>query len=493
MSTFRRVGDSLKIGQQKPSSLAALRESVDRIKARVTSKSGGITPTMTDTPTVYGQYKTRMNQYVSPGISLGLDGQQSAYIHPTKAQGKKIFASKVVPMSDGTGLLEGAEKRTMSQRGYGNVRTSRTERAMPMHRIGFNNTLADTSDGKIKMSSAKPLDYKGIMMYPNNPVCSDFPKGAGIGGSAPMWEDGTYAMIYAQIQKKQEMTGPITFQPPPDPRKEIFTAQSLAGGEVFGNELMKQTLEDEFATMKNEELVAAARAARPLATEQQINDLALGLQVERRAERIAQQLRLPPGSQIARDAALDETSAEQKRRDDLRELQANIAAQAIERERAGKEQQRTALRNRVGRALSRIRLPGVLKGPAAEREESPPPAVVKYAPQNVTSFSPSVLYSGERIERLPRELGAFPTGFSFSRSASPGRPQGGSIVQAAFAEAARQRPDLAELLSGISGKSVPFSSSSSSTKPPTPPKLTKAQKAAKGTADISRFFSGGKK
>jgi hypothetical protein len=488
MSTFRRVGDGLKIGQQKPSSLAALRESVDRITARVTRKSGGITPTMTDTPTVYGQYKTRMNQYVSPGINLGLDGQQSAYIHPTKAQGKKIFASKVVPMSDGTGLLEGAEKRTMSQRGYGNVRTSRTEHAMPVHRIGFNNTLADTSDGKIKMSSAAPLDYKGIMMHPNNPVCSDFPKGPGHGGSAPMWEDGTYAMIYAQIQKKQEMTGPVTFQPPPDPRKEIFTAQSLAGGEVFGNELLKQTLADEFAEMKTEELTAAARAARPLATEEELEEFTNELRISRRAERIAQQLRLPPGSQIALQAAQAETTAEQVRRNELRDLQANMAAQAIERERAGQEQRRANVRGRIGRLFSRVRVPGIIKGLAAEREESPPP-VVKYAPQNVTSFSPSVLYGGERIERLPRELGAFPTGFTFKTPAGPGRPPGGSIVGAAFAEAARQRPDLAELLSGISSVS-------------TPPRRGRggggrgrgrSRSIGEGTADIRGFFSGGKK
>jgi hypothetical protein len=486
MSTFRRVGDSLKIGQQKPSSLAALRESVDRITARVTRKSGGITPTMTDTPTVYGQYKTRMNQYVASGISLGLDGQQSAYFHPTKAQGKKIFASKVVPMSDGTGLLEGAEKRTMSQRGYGNVRTSRTEHAMPVHRIGFNNTLADTSDGKIKMSSAAPLDYKGIMMHPNNPVCSDFPRGPGHGGSAPMWEDGTYAMIYAQIQKKQEMTGPVTFQPPPDPRKEIFTAQSLAGGEVFGNELMKQTLQDEFAEMKTEELTAAARAARPLATEDELEEFTNELRISRRAERIAQQLRLPPGSQIALQAAQAETTAEQVKRDEARTLQANLAAQAVERERAGQTERRAGVRGRIGRLFSRVGVPGVIKGLAREREESPPPAVTRFAPQNVTSFSPSVLYSGEKIERLPRELGAFPTGFSFSRSASPGRPQGGSVVQAAFAEAARQRPDLAELLSGISSVSAP-------------PRRGGGGggrgrgRAAEGTADIRGFFSGGKK
>lgn len=497
MSTFRRVGDGLKIGQQQPSSIATLRASIDRITARVTSKSGGITPTMTDTPTVYGQYKTRMNQYVASGINLGLDGQQSAYIHPTKAQGKKIFASKIVPMSDGTGLLEGAEKRTMSQRGYGNISTSRTERAMPMHRIGFNNTLADTSDGKIKMSSATPLDYKGIMMHPNNPVCSDFPKGPGVGGSAPMWEDGTFATIYAQIQKKQEMTGPVTFQAPRNPRNEIFTAQSLAGGEVFGNELVKQTLEDEFANMKTEELTAAARAARPLASEAELEEFTNQLRISRRAERIAQQLRLPPGSQIALAAAQAETTAEQKRRDDLRDLQANMAAQAIERERVGKEQQRTALRNRVGRALSRIRLPGLLRrekpvevSPSAEPLSAfSSSSSSGYVPSGITSFSPSVLYSGERIERLPRELGAFPTGFTFTTPAGPGRPPGGSIVGAAFAEAARQRPDLAELLSGISGGGAGA-----------PPRRGRggrgrgrSRSIAEGTADIRSFFSGGKK
>jgi hypothetical protein len=441
MSTIRRVGDGLKIGQQQPDTIAAIRASMDRLRERVTRKSGGITPTMTDTPTVYGQYKTRMNQYVASGINLGLDGQQSAYIQPTKAQGKKIFASKVVPMDDGTGLLEGAEKRTMSQRGYGNIRTSRTEHAMPMHRIGFNNTLADTSTGKIKMSSASPLDYKGIMMHPNNPVYSDFPKGPGQGGSAPMWEDGTYASIYAQIQKKQETTGPITFQEPRNPRSEIFTAQSLAGGEVFGNELLKQTLEDEFANMKTEELTAAARAARPLATEEELEKFALDLKVERRAERIAQQLRLPAGSQIARKAAEAETSAEQKKRNEAREVQANLAAQAVERERAGQEQRRSGVRNRIGRLFSRVGVPGVIKGLAREREAGPvafsSSSSSGFVPQGVTSFSPSVLHGKPRgYSPLPRRY--------IPGSSSPAE------TSAALSRASAKQ-DLADLLSGISG------------------------------------------
>jgi len=497
MSTIRRVGDGLKIGQQKPDSIAALRASMDRLKERVTRKSGGITPTMTDTPTVYGQYKTRMNQYVASDISLGLDGQQNAHIYPTTKLGQKIFASKIVPMTDGTGLLEGAKKRTMSQRGYGNVRTSRTERAMPVHRIGFNNTLADTSDAKIKMSSASPLDYKGIMMHPNNPVCSDFPKGPGQGGSAPMWEDGTYASIYAEIQKKQEMTGPITFQAPRNPRNEIFTAQSLAGGEVFGNELMKRNLEDEFATMKQEELITAARAARPLATEEEVEELANGLRVSRRAERIAQQLRLPPGSQVALAAAQGEVTAEQVRRDQARELQLNLAAQAVERERAGQTERRAGVRNRIGRLFSRVNVPGVIRRLAGEREEEPfniaeyaggASSASGFVPQGVTSYSPAVLYGGERIERLPRELGEFPTGFSFSRSASPGRPQGGSIVQAAYAAAAAQHPDLAELLSGITR-----GGEGSRRRGGGGGGGGRGRAIGEGTADIRSFFSGGKK
>jgi hypothetical protein len=297
-------------------------------------------------------------------------------------------------------------------------------------------------------------------------------------------------MIYAQIQKKQEMTGPVTFQPPPDRRKEIFTAQSLAGGEVFGNELMKQTLADEFATMKTEELTAAARAARPLATEEELEEFTNELRVSRRAERIAQQLRLPPGSQIALAAAQAETSAEQVRRNEARDLQANLAAQAIERERAGQTERRAGVRNRIGRLFSRVGVPGVIRGLAKEREEEPfalsSSSSSGFVPQGVASFSPSVLYSGERIERLPRELGAFPTGFSFSRPAGAGRPPGGSVVQAAFAEATRQNPDLAELLSGISSVSAPPRRGGGGG--------GRGRRAiSSGTADIRGFFGGGKK
>jgi len=332
----------------------------------VASKSGAITPTMKDTPTVYGQYKTRMNKFVAPDVGLGLDGQTKAYIKPTPAEARAIFKSKYVPFSDGTELLTDASKKTMSQRGYGNVPVSTLDKISKVARIGFNNTLVDTSSGKITFSMAKPLDMKGIMAHPNNPVCSDFPKGPGVGGSAPMWEDGTYRDTVNAIHKVQD--APVVQFPSmmKDPRRAVFDTQALVGEQVYGNELLKQTIDDEFATERFDELRRSARIARPLATEQELNGLVEALEVARRQERIARQLKLPATSDVVRDAAFAEIRAEQIASDERAELAENQARLAQERhdydvEQLRKQRVRGGLRGLFGR------LPGAIRAQQAIR------------------------------------------------------------------------------------------------------------------------------
>lgn len=355
MSSVRLVADGMlsKVGPK--SSLSGIRESISRTREMVTKNSGAITPTMTDTPTVYGQYKTRMNQFVAPGIGLGLDGQTMAYVKPDAKKARAIFSSKYVPFSDGTELLTGATKKTMSQRGYGNVPASMLETVSKVSRIGFNNTLADTSGGKISFSMAKPLDLAGIMAHPNNPVCSDFPRGPGVGGSAPLWEDGTYRDTIAAIHKVQDtprMQMPAIMK---DPRKEIFDAQALVGGQVFGNELLKETLEEEFAKEKDQEIRRAARLARPLASEEELGGLVEQLQLARRTAKIAKQLRLPEGSLVAQNAAFAEIRSEEIERDRRADLANTLAQQAEARAEVNKQSERRyRIVGGIRRALGRV-------------------------------------------------------------------------------------------------------------------------------------------
>jgi hypothetical protein len=360
MSSVRLVADGMYADVGPRSKISNIRASIAKTRDMVASKSGAITPTMRDTPTVYGQYKTRMNKFVAPDVGLGLDGQTKAYIKPTPAEARAIFKSKYVPFSDQTELLTDASKKTMSQRGYGNIPKSTLDKITKVARIGFNNTLVDTSSGKITFSMAKP------MAQPNNPVYSDFPKGPGVGGSAPMWEDGTYRDTINAIHKIQD--APIVQFPSmmKDPRKAIFDTQALVGEQVYGNELLKQTIADEFATERFDELRRSARIARPLATEAELNGLVESLEVARRQERIARQLKLPATSDVVRDAAFAEIRAEQIASDERAELAENQARLAQERheydvEQLRKQRVRGGLRGLFGR------LPGAIRAQQAIR------------------------------------------------------------------------------------------------------------------------------
>jgi hypothetical protein len=350
---IRRVADGLKAVTREPASLKDLRASMDKIHATITRKSGPITPTMTDTPTVHGQYKTRMNQYVAPGISVGLDG--GSY---TVAK-KSMFKSKITPMTDGTELLVGVAKKPMSSIGYGTVPTTHKQTAADIMRTGFNNTLTDVMNGGLRVSRASPLDMKGIMAHPNNPVCSDFPKGPGGVQPGPLWRDGNYADMIAEVHKQQDNYAPVSFLAPRNPRREVFDAQALVGGQVYGNALSKQFIEDDFATMREEELRGTLRLTNPSSTEEDIDSLVAQLRIERRAARIGQQLRLPPGSAIARQAAEAEIGAEEVASETRREIQEQLAQEAAERQESIQEQRSSGVRNRIGRLLSRVRLPDV--------------------------------------------------------------------------------------------------------------------------------------
>jgi len=353
------VADGFKLNVAR-ANLNSIQSSVARAKNLVSKKAGPITPTMRDTPPVAASYKTRMNQFVAPGIGLGLDGQTMAYFQPTKKQGKKIFAGKYVPMTDGTDLLTDAAKKTMSQRGYGNVPESNVSKVKRVCRIGFNNTLVDTSGGSITKSMAKPLDFKGIIMHPNNPVKSDFPRGPGVGGSAPLWEDGTYDMIHAQIQKVQDAMAPIQWKAPPDPRREVFDEQALVGGELYGNELLKQTIADSFANEQAEELERLVREVAPDIAEDTEYGIANQIRQERRAEQIAQRLKLGTASPIVQQIAAAQLEAEAQNAHAKQEIQERQAAMAEARRRENEESRKTSIRTRIGRGLGRVGYPGLV-------------------------------------------------------------------------------------------------------------------------------------
>ena len=334
----QQVADGMLAKVKAKPSIERLSANIARERAVVTAMSGKITRTMLDTPPVGGKYKMRMNQFVAPDVSIrGLDGQTKAYIKPDAKQAKAIFSSKIVPMNDGTELLTGAKKKTMSQFGYGSVVTSSLPSAPKVKRIGFNNTLADTSGGKITESIA------GVPTYRNTAVCVDFPKGAGGASPNKMWVDGTYEETMAAIHKKQdERSKDLDLKAPVDIRRQVFNQQALAGAQVYGNELMKQNLEDEFARERLEQIRAAVRSQRPGASNAELDRLVLDIEAERRAGRIAQQLRLPPTSALALQAARAQITDELNTRRKTRQIAVTQAEQAEARRQAQAAEQRAA-------------------------------------------------------------------------------------------------------------------------------------------------------
>lgn len=342
----RQVADGMLAKVKAKPSMERLASNIAREQAVITATSGKITRTMLDQQPVSGTYKMRMNQFVAPHVGLrGPDSQTNAYVKPTPKEARELFSSKIVPMDDGTELLTGAKKKPMSQYGYGNVVCSSLPSAPKVQRIGFNNTLSSTSEGKI-------ADCMMVPTYRNTAVCMDFDKGPGGASPNKMFVDGTYEETLAAIRKKQDVrTKDLELKMPTDIRRKVFNQQALVGAQVYGNELLKQNIEDDFNKERAIRAIQAARAARPGATEAELQKLGEEILTATRAGRIERQLRLPSGSPIAREAARDELVAERQNFLRGQQVPQTAARQAGQRLALDRERQDRAARIAVNRAF----------------------------------------------------------------------------------------------------------------------------------------------
>jgi len=361
----RQIADGMLADLKPKPSPASVAASARSVLDMITKAATPVTKTMTDTPPARPTYKMRMNQFVAPGIDVGLDGQTMAYVKPDAKQARQIFASKYVPMTDGSRILTDCDKKTMSQRGYGNVPDSKLQTVSKTMRIGFNNTLVDTSNGKIVASHAP------VIHHYNNAVKTDFPKGPG--GAAPnkMWEDGTYEEMFAKVSKEYPAVHErIKFKAPVDRRRKIFNLQAMTGAEVFGDAMLRKTLQDSFAEDRLAELKTAARKALPLATEQQLEEAAQGLRAARRQQEIARRLKLPETNPLVMAAAAAEVRAEQMAKQEAGAIAGNLAKQAEERHAVDVARLREGRRARFVGGVLRHVTPGlVLKGAREARAE----------------------------------------------------------------------------------------------------------------------------
>lgn len=370
---IRQIADGMLADLKPKPSPASVAASVRSVLDMITKAATPVTKTMTDTPPARATYKMRMNQYTSASRPLEMlksktgeyvNADADPYFALTAEGGRNVFRSKYVPMTDGTTLLHDCDKKTMSQRGYGNVQDSKLQTVSKTMRIGFNNTLVDTSNGKIVASHAP------VIQHLNNAVKTDFPKGPG--GAAPnkMWEDGTYEEMFAKVSKEYPaIPEKIKFKAPVDRRRKIFNLQAMTGAEVFGDAMLRKTLQDSFAEDRLAELKTAARKALPTATEEQIEQAAQGLRVARRQQEIARKLKLPETNPLVMAAAAAEVRAEQLAKQETGAIAGNLAEQAEERHAVDVARVREGRRARAASGLVGLvqrAIPGKVLGGARE-------------------------------------------------------------------------------------------------------------------------------
>jgi hypothetical protein len=152
-----------------------------------------------------------------------------------------------------------------------------------------------------------------VIHHANNAVYTDFPKGPGGQNPNPMWEDGTYDEMLGQVQK-QHVAVPeeIKFLAPPDPRKSQFNAQALAGGEVYGNALLRKEISDYVAGQEKQKREIKARTVLPYGRPEEIAEVVREITTKENAEKIAKKLGagFSADSDIVQRLALIQTAAE---------------------------------------------------------------------------------------------------------------------------------------------------------------------------------------
>jgi hypothetical protein len=184
--------------------------------------------------------------------------------------------------------------------------------------------------------------------------------------------------MFAKVSKEYPaIPEKIKFKAPIDRRRKIFNLQAMTGAEVFGDAMLRKTLQDSFAEDRLAELKTAARKALPSATEEQIEQAAEGLRVARRQQEIARKLKLSETNPLVMAAAAAEVRAEQMAKQEAGAIAGNLAEQAEERHAVDVARVREGRRARAAGGLlglARAAIPGKVLGGAreakAERESA---------------------------------------------------------------------------------------------------------------------------
>jgi len=210
-----------------------------------------------------------------------------------------------------------------------------------------------------------------------------------------MWEDGTYEEMFAKVSKEYPAVHErIKFKAPVDRRRKIFNLQAMTGAEVFGDAMLRKTLQDSFAEDRIAELRNTVKKVLPTATEQQLEEATQQLRIARRQQEIARRLKLDERNPLVMAAAAAELKSEKESKREAEAIAGNLAEQAEERHEVDVARLREGRRARAARGLLglvrartetsavRTEASAPVSAAAARREErrggagGPPPAEI---------------------------------------------------------------------------------------------------------------------
>lgn len=261
-----------------------------------------------------------------------IDGQ--AYPTINQKGLKDVFASCFVPLDDGNKVLIEPDKKTISQRGYGNVVKRKPVGVPKGNRPGITNQDVD------------------VIKHKNNAVYTDFPKGAGRTDTTIIWRDGTYdEAVLSATRQPRGIVPDQTFADilATNPRMREVALASQVGAVAYGDALARAEMEKYFNMEKKEydktllrnlgftDAEAEARLTT-LARERLVNDIAKRFGFSEKQSRNVLDLVVPGDYRTNADvlSAYHQARAERGLPPEDGASNADVLG-AFERERAGRQ------------------------------------------------------------------------------------------------------------------------------------------------------------
>ena len=400
------------------------------------------------------QHQTIMNYNAGYMGLASIDGQ--AYPTITQKGLKDVFESCFVPLDDGNKILVGADKKTISQRGYGNVIKRKPVGVPKGNRPGITHQDVD------------------IIHHPQNAVFTDFPKGSGKTDTQIVWRDGTYDE--AVLSATKQPRGIIPDQTFADilrsnPRLAELALSSQVGAVPFGDALARKEIEEYFNAEKKEfdknvlvqlgftDAEAEARI-NAVARERMISDIAKRLGLSEKASRNVLDLVIPGEYRTSRRAdeqRISETDELERRYAEAREARglpaepgyrasassSNVLEEDLEAEQRGRASEELRIARNRRRAMAhpnaeaiRNEIQARLRSKQLATQQQPSSERGKLARRSIADVQAEI----RRSQQMEREANRFATATEPFVEAS----RRAELVRQRIADEQRRRQEMLE-------------------------------------------------